>query len=122
MAVDFLVAAKTEAGVVKVISAEDVLIAPFLIDLEVMNVLRKRVLGRQMSQADANGSFRALGNLRLIRYPIEPLAARIWQLLFNMTPYDAAYVALAEALALPLYTRDGRLSRSVRHQADIRLV
>ena len=49
MAVDFLVAAKTEAGVVNVMSAEDVLIAPFLIDLEVMNVLRKRVLGRQMS-------------------------------------------------------------------------
>ncbi len=50
------------------------------------------------------------------------LAERIWQLLFNLTAFDAAYVALAEALALLLYTRDARLSRSARHQADIKLV
>jgi predicted nucleic acid-binding protein len=40
------------------------------------------------------------------------LAARIWQLRLNLTSYDAAYVALAEALGLPLVTLDQRIQRA----------
>jgi predicted nucleic acid-binding protein len=42
----------------------------------------------------------------------EPLADRIWQLRHNVTCYDACYVALAEALRLPLATLDDRLTRA----------
>jgi predicted nucleic acid-binding protein len=41
-----------------------------------------------------------------------PLLARCWELRHNLTPYDAAYVALAEALDVALVTADARLSRA----------
>lgn len=36
--------------------------------------------------------------------------ARIWQFRHNVTAYDAAYLALAEALDAPLLTRDRALA------------
>jgi predicted nucleic acid-binding protein len=39
-----------------------------------------------------------------------------------MTAYDAAYVALAEALAAPLLTRDAKLASSSGHRATIEIV
>jgi predicted nucleic acid-binding protein len=45
-------------------------------------------------------------------FPFEPFADRIWQLRHNVTSYDAWYVALAEALKLPLATLDEPLSKS----------
>jgi len=35
-----------------------------------------------------------------------PLLDRVWELRGNLTPYDAAYVALAERLRIPLLTAD----------------
>jgi predicted nucleic acid-binding protein len=40
----------------------------------------------------------------------------------NLTAYDAAYVALAEALEAPLVTRDRRLADAPGHRADIEVV
>lgn len=58
-----------------------------------------------------------------MRYPYHPLADRIWELRENVTAYDAAFVALAEAhLAGPLVTSDRRLARSSGHEARIELV
>ena len=45
-------------------------------------------------------------------FPFEPFADRIWELRHNVTSYDAWYVALAEALKLPLATLDKPLSKS----------
>ncbi len=39
------------------------------------------------------------------------LLDRIWQLRDNLTAYDASYVAVAEALEVPLMTADARLAR-----------
>jgi predicted nucleic acid-binding protein len=47
---------------------------------------------------------------------------RIWDLRNNLTAYDAAYVALAEALGAPLLTRDRRLVTAAGHHAKIELV
>jgi predicted nucleic acid-binding protein len=47
---------------------------------------------------------------------------RIWALRHNLTAYDAAYVALAEALQATLVTRDTRLAASLGHWANIALV
>lgn len=59
--------------------------------------------------------------MRLTRYPHAPFWARIWQLRDNLTAYDAAYVALAEALDAPLITTDGRLARASGHRATVEL-
>jgi predicted nucleic acid-binding protein len=55
----------------------------------------------------------------LTRYPHDLLLARIGALRHNLTAYDAAYVALAEALQAILVTCDTRLAASSGHRATI---
>lgn len=52
----------------------------------------------------------SLGALGIARRSHLPLIPRIWELRDNLTAYDAAYVALAEALRCPLVTSDARLA------------
>jgi predicted nucleic acid-binding protein len=63
-----------------------------------------------------------LADLRIQRYAHYPLMDRIWVLRANLSAYDAAYVALAEALDAPLLTRDKRLASAPGHNARITLV
>ena len=42
-----------------------------------------------------------------------------WQLRRNLTAYDAAYIALAEALGAPLLTRDRRLASAPEIRARV---
>lgn len=60
-------------------------------------------------------------DLPLDRYPPSPFLERIWELRHNLTAYDAAYVALAEALAVPLVTRDAALARA-GHRARVEVL
>ena len=93
--------------------------APHLLDLEVLAALRNSVFRGEMSRRHAAAAVDDLVELPIERYPPAPLLERIWQLRDRLTPYDAIYVALAEALALPLVTTDGRLARAGGHQAEI---
>jgi predicted nucleic acid-binding protein len=89
------------------IRAED-LVAPELIDLEVASVWRRTLTdGRRAELALAD-----LEELPLRRASHLPLLARCWELRHNLTPYDASYVALAEALEVVLLTADRRLARA----------
>ena len=45
-------------------------------------------------------------------FSFEPFADRVWELRHNVTSCDAWYVALAEALKLPLATLDEALAKS----------
>ncbi len=56
-----------------------------------------------------------------MRHTVTPLAARAFALRSTHSPYEAAYVALAEALAAPLLTADRSLARSPGPGAEIRL-
>ncbi len=56
-------------------------------------------------------ALRTLQALPLTRHAHAALLPRIWALRGHVTAYDAAYVALAEALGATLLTRDHRLSR-----------
>ena len=93
--------------------------APHLLDVEVLQVLRRYAARGVLSPergAEAVGDF---VSLPIERYAHELLVERIWSLRKNLTAYDAAYVALAELLAAPLLTRDLRLSRAARISAAI---
>ena len=61
-------------------------------------------------------------DLPLTRYPHDLFLWRIWELRDNLTAYDAAYVALAEALGAPLVTCDSRLASASGHHARIEVV
>lgn len=60
--------------------------------------------------------------LRLRRHGHRMLAPRVFELRDNFTPYDAAYVALAERLGATLVTCDLRLTRAARQFLDLNVV
>jgi predicted nucleic acid-binding protein len=116
-----LLTVETEMGawVERQLAGEPVLYAPHLIDVEVLSGLRKRVLQRELSNALADLAVTHFQGLRIRRYPTVALLDRIWTLRRQLTPYDAAYVALAETLDSPLVTTDRRLARPGGHRARI---
>jgi predicted nucleic acid-binding protein len=96
--------------------------APHLLDVEVAQVLRRYAARSEISAARGRLGLGILSRFPILRYPHEPLLTRIWALRANMTAYDAAYVALAEALGATLVTRDERLSTAPGTRAKIELV
>jgi predicted nucleic acid-binding protein len=96
--------------------------APHLLDLEVAHVVRRYFLAGELSAERGRAALTDLADLPISRYPHDLFLARIWELRQNVAAYDAAYVALAEALAAPLLTRDGRLATSSGHEATVELV
>lgn len=90
-------------------SAES-LVAPHLVDAEVIQTLRRLVTRGSVSEADASRAVRQWSRLGLTRLAVDGLTHRIWSLLHNLSAYDASYVALAEALDCPLLTADARLA------------
>jgi len=84
--------------------------APHLVDLEVVHTIRRLVRAKRVSERIADGVIADLMDLALERYRHDLLLPRIWELRHNLTAYDAAYVALAEALEVPLLTRDSAMA------------
>ena len=88
------------------------LAAPELMDAEVLSVLRRAVLNGRLEEARAG-----LVIDDLLRWPVDRISHRFlaplaWQYRWNVSAYDAFYVAAARARGFPLMTADGRLSRS----------
>jgi predicted nucleic acid-binding protein len=96
--------------------------APHLIDVEVAQVIRKLVQGRQLSPTRGGLALADFQLLVIERYAHAPFLPRIWELRSAITAYDAAYIALAEALSAPLLTCDDKLSRAKGHSATIELI
>ncbi len=94
--------------------AGGVLQAPELLLAEATNIFRRLERARLISTPEANAAQDDLMQLDIDLFPFEPFAGRIWELRHNVTSYDAWYVAIAEALKLPLATLDESLSKSMR--------
>ncbi|HEX3794054.1 MAG TPA: type II toxin-antitoxin system VapC family toxin [Acidimicrobiales bacterium] len=86
------------------------LTAPEIIDLETLSAWRRYVLAGTMSVDRAHMAVRLLRRIPLRRAPHKYLIERSWELRHNVTPYDAAYVALAEIYGVPLLTADAALA------------
>jgi predicted nucleic acid-binding protein len=103
----------------RIFADNDTLRAPHLLDLEVAQVLRRYTFSGQMNAERSEQVLEDLADLPLNRYPHDVFLFRIWALRRNLTAYDAAYIALAEALNAPLITRDAALARASGHRARI---
>jgi predicted nucleic acid-binding protein len=95
--------------------------APHLIDVEIAQVLRRYAANGEIDGKRGLMALADLADFPLERYPHDFLLPRIWDLRNNLTAYDAAYVALAEALGAPLLTRDRRLAAAAGHHVGIEL-
>jgi len=78
----------------------------------VASVWRRALRAGHLDQRRAGEAVADLAALPLARATHRLLMPRVWQLRGNLSPYDAAYVALAEALDAPLLTADARLGRA----------
>ena len=96
--------------------------APHLIDLEIAQVLRRYCMSNEIRAERAEEALADLEILGIYRHSHDLLLPRVWQLRHNVTAYDAAYLALAEALSAPLLTADRRLARAPGHWATVEVL
>ncbi|MFZ1484777.1 type II toxin-antitoxin system VapC family toxin [Nostocoides sp.] len=100
----------------------ETLAAPELVDLEIVSVLRRQDRAGRIDIRRANLALTDLAALPMHRAPHITLLARCWELRHNLTTYDAAYVALAEALDTTLLTGDSRLAGATGPTCTIELL
>ncbi len=88
------------------------LVAPELIDAEVMSSIRRAVLRGELTELRATRVLESLINWPIERIPHAVLVMRAWDHRNNVTAYDALYIAAAQMHGMELITSDGRLSRA----------
>ena len=92
--------------------------APELALVEATNILRRLERAKEITTPEANAAYEDLMQLNIELFSFYPFADRVWELRHNVTSYDAWYVAVAEALRLPLATLDARLSKAKGPSCD----
>ncbi len=102
--------------------ARESLFAPDLLDIEVLSVWRRIARAGALDERRADHALADLDALHVIRAPHRLLVPRMWELRDNVSAYDAAYVALAEALDAPLVTTDARLARAPGIRCEVEVL
>ena len=100
------------------ILAAGALHAPELARVEATNILRRLEGAKKITTSEANAAHDDLMQLNMELFSFDPFADRVWELRHTVTSYDAWYVAIAEALNLPLATLDERLSKANGPRCD----
>jgi predicted nucleic acid-binding protein len=96
--------------------------APGHLVVEVISVIRGRLLGGKLEAPRADEAIAVLVELEMDQIDILPLAHRICELRGNLTAYDAAYLAVAEELGCALLTSDARLARASGPRCPVQLI
>ena len=96
--------------------------APHLIDLEVLQALRRFVRTGDLDAVRAQQALDDLADMDVHRHGHVDLTGRIWELRENFTAYDAVYIALAEALGAPLLTCDRPMAAAPGHRARVEAI
>jgi predicted nucleic acid-binding protein len=109
-------------GAARAMLADGAIACPHLVDSEVAHALRSQVLRGEVEAAHAGRALETWTRLGIERIGVRGLLPRIWELRENVSAYDATYVAVAEALDVPLVTADGRLARAPGPRCSITVV
>lgn len=96
--------------------------APAHVRVETLHAIRGRLLGGKLPETRAHEAAAAVGEAGLDLWESSALLSRMWELRDRFSCYDAAYVALAEDLEIPLVTCDGRLARAAENLVQVRLL
>ena len=102
--------------------ADESLIAPDLLPVEVASALRGLNLGGHLDDDALDLAVDDLMRLPVDLHPSLPLVPRILALRSNISAYDATYVALAEAFRCPLLTLDRRLAGAAVVHCEIEVL
>ena len=100
----------------------DALHAPHLLDVEVLQALRRIVFKKDTLPARAEEAIQDLLLFDIVRHPHDHLLGRAWELRDGLSSYDAMYIALAEAVDATLVTCDGPLGRAPWHSARVEVI
>lgn len=92
------------------LARKELISAPHLLDAEVGQALRGLCLRGRMTVDRARASLQDLQTLPVRRYPHTRLLYRAFELRDNVTVYDGLYLALAEALDVPLLSCDAAMA------------
>jgi predicted nucleic acid-binding protein len=103
-------------------AGDEELHAPHLVDVEVVQALRRLVRTDEVSSGRAGEAIEDLIELDLHRHAHLDLVTRAWKLRRNISACDAVYVALAEALDAPIVTCDAPLGKAPGHRAKVELI
>ena len=113
--------ARSRASAIRVaLSLHSELHVPTHFHVEVVAALRRYSLRDELGELAAAEALATLSDLRALTYPVRELIKPIWELRLNLTPYDAAYLALARRLDVGLITLDHGLAAAAA--AEGRLV
>ncbi|MFC0860752.1 type II toxin-antitoxin system VapC family toxin [Sphaerimonospora cavernae] len=106
----------------EVLAADTRWAAPSHLKVETMSVIRGRLLGRKITSAVADQAADDLREILVDRIDEDGLLPRMWQLRHNLSSYDAAYVAAAEALQCTLVTADRKLAAATGPLCRIQVI
>jgi predicted nucleic acid-binding protein len=121
--VEVLLTAAASGGLTeRLFERSSALHAPHLIDLEVTQAVRRYLLAGVLTAGRSREAMEDLAQFPIRRHRHDVLLPKIWALRHNVSAYDAAYLALAEALDAPLVTRDARLAGTTGHRARVELL
>ena len=110
-AVEYLLATDTGLQVAELTAAAR-LIAPELLDAEVLSALRQAVLRGQVAETEAQAALAKLSEWPVERISHRTFISAAWELRHNISAYDALYVAIARAYGATILTVDARLARA----------
>ncbi len=109
----FEVVSSTTLGEIVATTVRDhTLVAPELIDAEVLSTIRRGVLTQAVPESIAEDAIQRLINMPITRHSHVGLVAEAWRYRHNVSAYDAFYLAVARKNDIPLVTVDARLSRA----------
>lgn len=93
--------------------------APSVLDYEFLHVMRRASRSKEIGASRAREALDGFLQVQIERHPARPLLQAMWAHRQNFSAYDASYVALAEALGVPLVTSDRRLARAAQRWCEV---
>lgn len=118
-----VVADTPRAGLIAArLAAETDQVAPHVIDVEVLGVIRAQYLQGRLDGTAASQAVADLRDWPGERFEHRRLLDRVWRLRDSVRGWDALYVALAEAFDATLLTLDRRLADAHGPRCTIEVV